>query len=78
MGKFEENQRVKNELCPYGKDLSCVCSFCERKKGCFNCLDCQKNEKYELVNDCDMIIWGDGIGKPYNGGWRTGGRWLRE
>lgn len=78
MRKSEENEKVKKELCPYGKNLSCVCAFCERRKGCFNCLDCQKNGKYELVNDCDMIIWGEGIGGESKGGWRTGSGWMKE
>lgn len=57
MGKLSENTKTKNK-CPYGTNgnLSCVCSYCERKRGCFNCLECKKNGEYKPVFDCDSII----------------------
>lgn len=59
MGKFAKNNETK-EKCPKGTgqagDLSCLCCFCRRKRGCFKCLECKEKGEYEHVDDCDMYI----------------------
>lgn len=55
MGKYAENQKLKSE-CDYAKELKCACAFCQRKRGCFNCIECKVNGEREIVNECDMQI----------------------
>lgn len=55
MGKYAENEEEK-EKCLYAKILSCECSLCERKRGCFNCLECKKNGERKPITCCDMQI----------------------
>lgn len=59
MGKLAEKNKVKAE-CIYGDgkngNQSCICCFCDRKRGCFQCLECKEKGNYKPIGDCDMII----------------------
>lgn len=55
MGKYMDNEAIKSE-CPHAKRLDCACAFCERIRGCYNCLECKNKGTYKIVNECDDQI----------------------